>query len=389
MQLFKDLYNTATVSATPYGLGELLVTVYGEAAGPLMGEVTIQSLAHSSLGNFDTSVNGIVNALYYLNTRVESIRKTITTWDAYQIWGTLQDRDTILAQLAQLPANSSIVSNITEPFTWTNQGKDYIVHKGDILLKDNNENIVHIQSLSSGYYAPMKITKQGSTGNNFIIDYHYFTDTPLKDPEDPSTRDPRKTYETMPISFSVTGETDQGYSYTGILEPGNTISYPYTTSPRVEPVIKFMTEQGEQVFQNKQYESNSSSAPVKIQMNRLFVATNEISYDYYIPANAITKTTNNNYFLVNRLTFSRAVGLYKMITASDSITSNNEDLTFSVVQNNIRIEGSTLAGKTTAQAVSYFQELADDQEISITLSTTRQVFILRNTTTIPLYYEVK
>ena len=164
-----------------------------------------------------------------------------------------------MAQLAQLPANSSVVSNITEPFPWVDQNNETItVHKGDILFKDANENIIHVKSLSSGYYAPMSITSQ--TGNNNItINYQYFTDTPL---DDAFTGE--KPTQKIPLEAPIKQE-ESGYDNTGNLAAGASLVINYKTKNNinVEPIVKYYTENGEQVLLDITYSSADGSFTIK------------------------------------------------------------------------------------------------------------------------------
>lgn len=172
----------ATLSVTSYGLAQQLIGFYGDIKGnvPYLGEVVLSAVAHSRLPEDITDVP-ITNVLDFLNNKIESARKTISFWDAYQIREAITDRDQFLGQLANMPANSSIASSLREPFEWTDQNNEsHMIYRGDIIIKDYLEQLHYIPSLNTGFYIP----KAGSlSGNTFNITYEYATKEPATPPQ--------------------------------------------------------------------------------------------------------------------------------------------------------------------------------------------------------------
>lgn len=228
---FKD-YTNETLNTLPYGLADQLITAYNKYISDFVhyGEAALDGLAHSYLGDISANEGNIIRALLYLNRKIEATRKTISFWDAYQIRDTIRDRDQALGQLAQLPANSSIVSNLRDPFVWVNnQGESETVYQGDILIKDYNERLHHIKTSSSGFYVPS--IPSGGASNTFTINYTFNT---VQQPVTPAT-------------ISYTGG-NPGYYKRGYIDAGDDpVMFPVITvhsdsdSGLLTPVVKYFT----------------------------------------------------------------------------------------------------------------------------------------------------
>ena len=228
----------SAISVTPYGLGYDLFTAYQSQASSddliLIGEATIDAVSHSSLDDFSVSLSGIVSALYYLNSKIEAARKTVSYWDAYQIRGTITDRDAFLGQLAAMPANSSIASSLRNPFQWTDQNNEtHTIYRGDIIIKDYLEQLHYIPSLNTGFYKPNSVTAVAN--NIYSINYIYETNAQATDTH---------------LNFAIDG-TFGGYNETKTIaarSTDNSINY----ISGVQPVVKIYLG-GEQVFLDNTY----------------------------------------------------------------------------------------------------------------------------------------
>lgn len=201
MDLFSKYKNNQTLTVTPYGIAQELITTYNLESpwnnNVYFGEATLDVLSHSTLDDVSADLEGIIRALYYLNRKIEASRKTISFWDAYQIKDTIDNRDLALGQLTRLPANASIVSNLRDPFIY---GGDQTVYRGDILVKDYEEQIHLIHTLSTGFYKPINIT---GASNTYQITYKF----------ENSQSTP------VPLNLNVT-ETQSGYNIQFSLQPG-------------------------------------------------------------------------------------------------------------------------------------------------------------------------
>ena len=79
---FKAYKQKDVITVTPDNIAHQLITAYtGRGVQEQLtehGEVLLDTIAHSSLDNFNADTQGIINALYYLNYRLEAVRKTIS-----------------------------------------------------------------------------------------------------------------------------------------------------------------------------------------------------------------------------------------------------------------------------------------------------------------------
>lgn len=184
MAKFQAYKQRNIISVTPDNIATQLVSVYSSAPEDFVqhGEVLLDTIAHTCIDDFSADTKGIVNALYYLNYRLEAVRKTISFWDAYQVRETIDDRDTLLGQLANLPPNSSVVSNLRIPFKWLNAlQQEETVYRGDLFIKDYQGDIHLIHGSSQGTYEPEPSwtpTRQGSSTYQLIYNY---TENPAPD----------------------------------------------------------------------------------------------------------------------------------------------------------------------------------------------------------------
>lgn len=244
MKLFNDYKNKNVLTVTPHDIAYELINTYTNVV-PLSdkyyGEATLDIIAHSSLDSFPANTDGIIRALYYLNRKIEAARKTFSYWDAYQIRGTLTDRDQVLGQLAAIPANSSVVSNLRNPFSWLNpNGELETVYQGDVFIKDYEDRIHLIHTLSSGFFVPDSNTTK--SGNTFTINYNYQSDN--------------NTTEPVPVRLELSNPQWKGYNFYVELDPNGSDSYEFEFDDEdnpIYPVIKIYTEDGEQVFLDQSY----------------------------------------------------------------------------------------------------------------------------------------
>lgn len=221
MDLFNKYKNNQTLTVTPYGIAAELITTYNLESpwnnNVYFGEATLDVLSHSTLDNVNADLEGIIRALYYLNRKIEASRKTISFWDAYQIKDTIDNRDLALGQLTRLPANASIVSNLRDPFIY---GGNQTVYRGDILVKDYEEQIHLIHTLSTGFYKPVNLTPVTGSQNTYQIIYQF------------------ENSQSTPVDLSLNVTEDQsGYNLQTTLNPNE--HYAFTSNGNdATPVIK-------------------------------------------------------------------------------------------------------------------------------------------------------
>jgi len=80
MAKFQSYKQKDTITVTPDNIATQLITAYGGQSDTLLehGEALLDIIAHTSIDNFKSDTTGIINALYYLNYRLEAVRKTIS-----------------------------------------------------------------------------------------------------------------------------------------------------------------------------------------------------------------------------------------------------------------------------------------------------------------------
>ena len=80
MAKFQAYKQQNIITVTPDNIAQQLISVYGGQVDDFIqhGEVLLDTIAHSRLDNFSSDTTGIINALYYLNYRLEAVRKTIS-----------------------------------------------------------------------------------------------------------------------------------------------------------------------------------------------------------------------------------------------------------------------------------------------------------------------
>lgn len=270
---FKQYKNEEqTLSLTPVGIAVDLINTYNHSYQVtsdnlvLYGEALLDVLAHSNLDECRADPTNIVNVLYYLNRKIEAARKTFSFWDAYQIRDTVHNRDTALGQLASIPANSSIVSNLRDPFSWFNAetNREETVYQGDIFIKDYEERLHLLHTLSTGWYYP--ISTENKSGNTIEITYAYTSDQ----------------QDDVINSFNITSPDWKGYNFSEIVPPHTlspTAHVLRNTDGIIYPVVKVFTTDGEvvgeQVFLDQAYIiinnttfklNNSSAFPLRFEV---------------------------------------------------------------------------------------------------------------------------
>ena len=254
---FSNYKNSATITVTPYGFADELLKIYDLSnywehegdSGDYYGEAMLNILSHSTLDNFDATLNGIIRALYYLNRKIEAARKTISFWDAYQIQGTITQVSSALGLLTALPANSSIVSNLRDPFTWMNdEGELETVYQGDILIKDYQNKTHLIHTVSSGFYEPAAIAERVADPASYLLAFTY-SDTPHTDV---TTRFPLPEDQSAAIGYNITFTLNAGQS--------RTVDFVMDDEDNpIFPVVKFFNSNFEQIFIDTTFQVGTTS----------------------------------------------------------------------------------------------------------------------------------
>lgn len=148
------------------------------------------------------------SALDKLQDQINSISKNITYLDVYNIIDTVESKDELNVKVAGLINNSSLVINCP---TFQEGDEEYAT--GDIVLKNNNGEVIHIEAQPGGVYYPEDISNSGS---NIIIQYKYATNTPeenSKYQEEEETTPPDGPKETMSFMLELPESSSNIYGH--------------------------------------------------------------------------------------------------------------------------------------------------------------------------------
>lgn len=154
------------------------------------------------------SGNDYGSQLAALQEQIDNISKNITYLDVYNIIDTVEAKDELNVKVAGLVNNSSLVINCP---TFQEGDEEYAT--GDIVLKNNNGEIIHIEAQPGGVYYPENIS---NSGNNITIQYKYAINTPeagSEYPEEGKTTPPDGPKETMSFPLNITAGDQFIYGY--------------------------------------------------------------------------------------------------------------------------------------------------------------------------------
>lgn len=255
---FKDYQSDySKITVRPNTVAFELLTCYNLPTSNYT-EGLLKILSHSSLQDLQADTVGFIMAFDFLNKKLEAARKTISFWDAYQIQETIDDREQMLGQLSHMPVNTSIVSNLRDPFQWLNDiNEQETVYRGDLFIKDYNGRVHLVHGISQGSYRP---TTMSTSGSNAQIQYVYTQNAQPGDEEEISVVLP-----SAPLGYNesidVTANNLQGESFNQIAHTGQdpiapVVKYYITTLDGNSAIWK------EQVIFDGSYKQSSNSYTV-------------------------------------------------------------------------------------------------------------------------------
>ena len=112
-----------------------------------------------------------------LESKIDSVKREISYFDVYNITTVTTDPDAFPAQISALPFGQSLVINTESSFNHN----QVLYNRGDILLKLNTGQLVHIKSQTGGIYYPSNIT---TVDGAYALEYSYSSAAPV-DPGNP------------------------------------------------------------------------------------------------------------------------------------------------------------------------------------------------------------
>lgn len=120
--------------------------------------------------------------LEYLNRKLSVLRKTITSWDTYQINEVVTDKNILASRIASLTPNSGLLVNLSQSISIN--GETY--GRGDIVYSDSQGVRSRIPAKSGGYYYPYAISSvaigDSESSSTLRIEYHFATNNPSATP---------------------------------------------------------------------------------------------------------------------------------------------------------------------------------------------------------------
>lgn len=111
--------------------------------------------------------------IQYLYQKIKDFSRETTQWDLYKITQVVTNQEQFQAQVNSLPPYSSAI--IASKFV-SEDGDNY--SQGDLVYKNLDGSITHIQSERGGVFRPTSIIKDSS--NNYIISFQYISKEPTE-----------------------------------------------------------------------------------------------------------------------------------------------------------------------------------------------------------------
>lgn len=174
--------------------------------------------------------------LELINERINSIHKELTYWDLYKISASVNNASEFYSVFTSLAVGQSMVINCNTFYV-----NDIAYHKGDVIVKINENQEIKIDSLSTGIYYPSKLTKDDQS-NTYLLNFTYAAG----EPQEGSSTGPQKEYSypiTMPESnANIYGQVSKSDPFTFEAIPDIVGGIDY-----IKPIIKIFTEDNEEV----------------------------------------------------------------------------------------------------------------------------------------------
>lgn len=214
----------------------------------------------------------IQKQLEFLTLKLENNKKQMTTWDTYNIYRVVYNRDDFVMALASQPLSSSIIVNTTDAAI-TVGAQTY--SKGDMVVKDAYGTIHYVPGSNGGYYFPRSITtfEDEEDSGLFQLNFGYSTVQPLPATESQTNNvltatQPLETpYEVIKVTFPETTITNnQCYAGNKELAPGQEISIPYNTKDdvKIEPIVYcYLKDTGERIIFPEDYKVSGAYFKIK------------------------------------------------------------------------------------------------------------------------------
>lgn len=169
-----------------------------------------------------------------LEEKIDSVKREISYFDVYNITTVTTDPDAFPSQISALPFGQSLVINTESSFNHN----QVLYNRGDILLKLNTGQLVHIKSQTGGIYYPSNITMVDGA---YALEYSYSSAAPvdsgdIKDEEDPTRLGVTGFAKKIRVNGLTSSSTSNIYGNWDIVSERG---YNFEGSADITPMIQF------------------------------------------------------------------------------------------------------------------------------------------------------
>lgn len=212
------------------------------------GKITLEELEPNDFSNVK-SAEKISNALSIVNKNLEKTQRNLTYFDVYKFYSAITSESEFVSKINELPPNMATIINTTY-FTYDNQA----YKQGDVVVRNNNGELIHIESISGGYYYPSSLEKvRNNNGDKtYTLHYSYSVTPPTKGETE---IEEGKASETIKIGGLEEEKDANIYGFVfkpeSITEDKWTFSFDAAHSAEgelIRPMIKMYSEKGEEVY---------------------------------------------------------------------------------------------------------------------------------------------
>lgn len=212
------------------------------------GKITLEELEPNDFSNVK-SAEKIGNALSIVNKNLEKTQRNLTYFDVYKFYSAITSESEFVSKINELPPNMATIINTTY-FTYDNQA----YKQGDVVVRNNNGDLIHIESISGGYYYPSFLEKNDNDGDKTYTLYYSYSVTP---PTEGETKiGAGKASETIKIEGLKEEKDANIYGFVfnkleSITEHEWTFSFEAAHSANgelIRPMIKMYSKKGEEVY---------------------------------------------------------------------------------------------------------------------------------------------
>lgn len=172
------------------------------------------------------SANNPIEFLTYLNSKMDLVVREWDYWDVYKFESSVNNGEDLTSAIAGLTPNHSLVINTTFA------REDDTYNRGDVILKKENGDIIHIPSKSPGIFYPFSLHNESGV---YKLVYKYATNLDELPTTGQEIKYDPEDYSSLPIE--IQGSASSAYSIKeNFVNLGST--YTFTALTNINPIIK-------------------------------------------------------------------------------------------------------------------------------------------------------